>query len=57
MANSSKIPRSALKQEQSKVNLKELRSTPCSTLVEFNDIKDPSALMKKIREFNEIAEG
>jgi hypothetical protein len=49
MANSSKIPKSALKQEVSNVNINDLRSTPCTAPIEFNDIKDPVALMKKIR--------
>lgn len=55
MANSSRVPREAIKQEISNINVNELKSTPCTTPIEFNDIKDPQALIKKIKEFNENA--
>lgn len=57
MTNSSRVPRQALKQQPTQVNLNQLKCTPSTVLIEFNDIKDPQALFKKIKEFNENAEG
>ena len=56
MANSSRVPREALKQEATEVNINNLKCTPSTVLIQFNDIKDPQALFNKIKEFNENAE-
>jgi hypothetical protein len=33
-----------------------LKSTPSTTIIEYNDIKNPAALFNKLKEFNEKAE-
>lgn len=34
-----------------------LKCTPATSLIEYNDIKNPQGLINKIKEFNEKAEG
>ena len=57
MQNSNKTPRVA-KQEASgekEVNFGQLKCTPSCVLIEFNNIKNPQALINKLKEFNERA--
>lgn len=55
--NSSKVPRSAVNaSKQSQVNLGQLKTTPNTSIIEYNDIKNPTALLNKIKQFNEKAE-
>ena len=49
MTNSSRVPRKAIQEQINKVNLAELKCTPNSANIQFNGIKDPEALIKKLR--------
>lgn len=53
MQNSSKIPRKAVKESHKQVPQSLLKSTPQCIPVEYPDIKNPAAVLKKITEFNE----
>lgn len=55
--NSSKTAKTAgNKKEENEVNLSQLKSTPSTSIIEYNDIKNPPALINKIKEFSEKAE-
>lgn len=55
--NTSKMPRAAQKAgAQGEVSLGLLKCTPAYTAIEYNNIKNPQALINKIKEFNEKAD-
>lgn len=57
MANSTGIPRQAIKDSTKQVSQGNLSSTPQCIAIEFTDIKNPDGLLKKITEFNAQIEG
>lgn len=57
MANSSNIPRSALKTSQKEVPQSSLKTTPQCIAIEYPDIKNPAAVLKKITEFDSQLSG
>ena len=57
MANSSKIPRKAIKNTQKNVDVNNMRCTPQCICVQYTDIKNPTALLNKVAEFNSKIEG
>lgn len=55
--NSSRVPRSAIQASKEKeVSTGQLKCTPSTSTIEYNDIKNPPALFNKLKEFNEKAE-
>lgn len=52
MQNASNIPRKAVKESTKQVSPSSLTCTPQCIPIEYNDIKNPAGLFKKIVEFN-----
>lgn len=48
--NSSKIPRASLRpSNETEVNTESLKVTPSTSIIEYNDVKNPPALINKIK--------
>lgn len=55
--NSNKAPRAKVETSQQKeINFGALKCTPATAIIEYNNIKNPTAVINKLKEFNERTE-